>query len=189
MRKIIVTEFLSLDGMMSDPGDTMKWVTDNFSDKGGVYQSNLYGSIDTLLFGRTTYDLWGGYWPKTLSDPATPKRELDLAQKINRAKKVVVSHRPVTFFWENTVQLKDLTREAILELKQQPGKVIAVSGSATIVQQLTNLGLVDEYHLLVYPLIMGKGKPLFKDGGRLLQLKLIGTEDFGNGVILLRYQG
>lgn len=86
------------------------------------------------------------------------------------------------------MQLKALTRKAILRLKEQPGKDIAVVGSATIVQQLTKLGLVDEYHLLVHPLIMGKGKPLFKDGKRSLQLKLIGTEDFGNGVVLLRYQ-
>jgi dihydrofolate reductase len=101
---------------------------------------------------------------------------------------VVVAHQPVTFLWDNTVQLKELTREAILGLKQEPGKDIAVVGSATIVQQLNNLGLIDEYHLLVHPLVMGKGKPLFKDTERPVPLKLTGTEDFGNGVVLLRYQ-
>ena len=190
MRKIIVSEFFTLDGMMSDPGDTMEWVTGIFNEKEGAYQSDLYGRIGTLLLGRTTYDIFGSYWPKAPSDPKLSKGEVELAGKINRATKVVVSSKPVTFHWEkeNTTQLKEIDRDEILGLKKQRGKDIAVIGSATIVQQLTGLGLVDEYHLLVHPLVMGKGKPLFKAGEGPVQLKLVGTEDFGNGVVLHRYQ-
>lgn len=189
MRKIIVSEFVSLDGMMSDPGDTMKWVTGIFNAKEGAYESDLYDRIGTLLLGRTTYDIWGAYWPKALSDPKSSKDEVEMAGKIDRATKVVVTSRPVTFWGsQTTTQLGEINRDEILDLKKQPGGDIGVIGSATIAQQLTALGLVDEFHLLVHPLIMGKGKPLFKAGGDSVPLKLVGTEDFGNGVVLHRYQ-
>ena len=189
MRKIIVSEFVSLDGMMSDPGDTMKWVTDNFSVKEGAYESDLYDRIGTLMLGRTTYDIWAAYWPDALAK-GEPPEDADMARKIDRASKILVSSKDRVSYWGSgkTSQLKQINRDEILELKKQPGKDIAVIGSATIVQQLTALGLVDEYHLLLHPLTMGKGKPLFKSEGTPLQLELMETRDFGNGVVLHKYQ-
>ena len=189
MRKIIVSEFVSLDGMMSDPGDTMKWVTDNFSAKEGAYESDLYDRIGTLMLGRTTYDIWAAYWPNALTKPE-PKEEVEMARKIDRASKILVSSKGGLSYWGSgkTTQLKEINRDEILELKKQPGKDIAVIGSAAIVQQLTALDLVDEFHLVFHPLIMGKGKPLFKGDGAPLQLELAETRDFGNGVVLHKYQ-
>jgi dihydrofolate reductase len=191
MRKIIVSEFVTVDGMMSDPGDTMKWVTDNFNAKEGAYELDLYERIDTIMLGRTTYDIWAGYWPKALSDPKMPESDRKMAGIIDRKAKILVSGSRKTAYWGSgkTTQLEKIDRDEILELKKQPGgKDIGLIGSASIVQQLTALSLVDEYHLLFHPLIMGQGKPLFKPGKDSVRLKLAGTEDFGNGVVLQRYR-
>jgi len=190
MRKIIVSEFVSLDGMMSDPGDTMKWVTDDFSESEGAYEVALYDRIDTLMLGRTTYEIWRGYWPKALTDPGTDDGNREMAKTIDAKSKILVSSKSGLAYWGSgaTTQLQELDRETILGIKRKPGKDIAVIGSASVVQQLTALGLVDEYHLLIHPLIMGKGKPLFDSGAASTTLALKRTEDFGNGVVLHEYQ-
>jgi dihydrofolate reductase len=147
MRKLIVTEFYSLDGLMSDPEDQMDWVTINFSQDMGKYVDDVYANADTLFLGEVTYKIMANYWPTADTNP-----------------------------------------EEIKKMKQEPGKNMLVAGSASIVQQLTNFGLIDEYHLLVHPVILGNGKPLFKDIRERHNLKLISTEVFKNGVVLLRYE-
>jgi dihydrofolate reductase len=89
--------------------------------------------------------------------------------------------------WENSKLLKEINPEEIVKMKQKPGKNILVIGSASIVQQLTNLGLIDEYHLLLHPVVLGSGKPLFKDIRQKHDLKLLEAKNFSNGVVMLRY--
>ncbi len=187
MRKIIVSEFYTLDGIMSDPQDKMDWITAGFNDEMGKYESDLYDNADTLLLGRTTYKIFEGYWPNAASNPATPPGDIEMAHKINKITKIVFSHSMESVEWKNSKLLKEINPEEIVKLKKEKGKNILVIGSASIVQQLTNLGLIDEYHLLVHPVVMGNGKPLFKDIKQKHDLKLLEAKTFKNGVVMLRY--
>ncbi|MCZ7385267.1 MAG: dihydrofolate reductase family protein [Candidatus Methanoperedens sp.] len=188
MRKIIVSEFYSLDGLMSDPEDKMEWITGTFNEEMGKYEGGLYDSADTLLLGRTTYKIFEGYWPTAASNPATSQGDIEMAHKMNNITKIVFSHSMEGVEWKNSKLLKEINPEEIVKLKKEKGKNILVIGSASIVQQLTNLGLIDEYHLLVHPVVLGSGKPLFKNIKDRLSLKLVNAETFKNGVVLLLYQ-
>jgi len=150
MRKIIASEFYTLDGLMSDPEDKMEWVLGSFNDEMGKYENDLYDNADTLLLGRTTYKIWEGYWPTAASNPATSQGDIEMAHKINNMTKIVFSHSMEGVEWKKSKLIKEINPEEIMKMKQGMGKNILVIGSASIVQQLTNLGLIDEYHLLVF---------------------------------------
>lgn len=102
---------------------------------------------DTLLLGRTTYRIFEGYWPTAASNPATSQGDIEMAHIINNITKIVFSHSMEGVEWKKSRLLKEINPEEILKMKQEAGKNILVIGSASIVQQLTNLGLIDEYHL------------------------------------------
>jgi len=189
MRKIIVSEFYTLDGFMSDPEDKMDWVLGSFNDEMGKYESELYDNADTLLLGKTTYKIFEGYWPQAPSNPATSRGDIEMAHKINNITKIVFSHSMEGVEWQNSKLLKDIDPEEIVKMKQGAGKNILVIGSASIVQQLTNLGLIDEYHLLLHPVVLGRGKPLFKDIRKKHDIKLFEAKTFSNGVVKLCYLG
>jgi dihydrofolate reductase len=172
---------------MSDPEDKMEWVLSSFNEEMGKYESDLYDSADTLLLGRTTYKIFEGYWPTAASNPATSQGDIEMAHKINNITKIVFSHSMEGVEWKNSKLLKEINPEEIIKMKQAKGKNILVIGSASIVQQLTNLGLIDEYHLLLHPVVLGSGKPLFKDITQKYDLKLLEAKTFKNGVIMLRY--
>ncbi len=159
MRKIIVSEFYTIDGFMSDPKDQMDWVIANFSLDIGKYEDSLYDDSDILLLGRVTYKIFESYWPSAGDNPA----DIEMARKINAIHKIVFSRSLENVTWKNSTLMADIVPEEIIKIKQQPGKNILLVGSANIVQQLTNLGLIDEYHLLIHPVVLGSGKPLFKD--------------------------
>jgi len=188
MRKIIVSEFYTLDGLMSDPQDEMDWVLSIFSEDVGKYEDELYNRMDTLLLGRVTYKIFESYWPQAATNPSTPKGDIEMAHKINNITKIVFSKTLLKVEWRNSRLIKEITPEEIRKMKQQKGKDMLIVGSANIVQQFTNLGLIDEYHLLVHPVVLGSGKPLFKDLKDRYKLKLINTKIFKNGVVLLHYE-
>jgi dihydrofolate reductase len=188
MRKLIVTEFYSLDGLMSDSEDKMDWVTTTFGQDMGKYVSDVYANADTLFLGEVTYQIMAAYWPTADTNPEAFQGDAEGAQTMNSIRKVVFSKNVKDLAWSNSALKTELVPEEIKKMKQEPGKNMLVAGSASIVQQLTNFGLVDEYHLLVHPVILGNGKPLFKDIRERHHLKLISTEVFTNGVVLLRYE-
>ncbi len=109
-------------------------------------------------------------------------------QSLNNSAKIVFSSTLKKADWQNTEVVKELRKDELLKLKQQPGKNMMIFGSGTIVEQLTNLGLIDEYQLMVNPVILGKGKPLFKDIKDRMNMKLVNTKTFSNGVVLVRYR-
>ena len=188
MRKIIVSEFYTLDGLMSDPQDEMEWVLGIFSEDVGKYEDDLYNRMDTLLLGRVTYKIFESYWPQAATNPSTPKGDIEMAHKINNITKIVFSKTLQKVEWRNSRLIKEITPEEIRKMKQQKGKDMLIVGSANIVQQFTNLGLIDEYHLLVHPVVLGRGKPLFKDIKDRINLKLLKAKTFNSGVIGLYYQ-
>ncbi len=179
MRKIIVFENLTLDRFMAGPRGEFDWAISDDE----VTQNSLQGqdTVDMLLFGRITYDIMASFWPTPAGKSANPV----FATALNNTLKIVFSRTLKQAEWEHTEVMGELTQEAILQLKQQPGNAMMIFGSGTIVSQLANLGLIDEYHLMVNPVMLGNGLPLFKDR---MHLKLVNTKTFRNGIVLLQYQ-
>ena len=138
---------------------------------------------DTLLFGRATYELMASYWPTpyaTMNDPI-------MAEGMNKADKIVFSRTLKKVEWNNTRLSKENIAEEIKQLKQIPGKNMTILGSGSIVSQFAQLGLIDEYQIMIVPVILGTGIPIFKGMNHLLNLKLTSTRTFRNGNVLLCY--
>ena len=175
MRKIVVTEFMSLDGVMEEP----RWTFKYWNDEIAKFKGEESSASDALLLGRVTYQGFAAAWPQSKAEGA---------DYFNSVRKYVVSEsldEPLE--WNNSTLLKDNIVEQITNLKQQDGKDIAVHGSATLVQTLMQHDLVDRYRLLVYPVVLGKGKRLFEEGATAT-LKLLESRSFSSGVAALVYE-
>ena len=183
MRKLIVSEWVSLDGVFD--ADTMaQWFHPYDSKDRQARITALVLASDAFLFGRVTYEMLAGYWPKVKNND---KGDLEVANRLNSAPKYVFSSTLKQAEWSNsTIINKDAVKE-IAKLKQQPGQNILVFGSATLVESLMDADLVDEYRLLVHPIIMGSGKRAFKGGMATTKLTLGETTTLGSGVISLCY--
>ena len=175
MRKVVVTEFMALDGVMEDPGWTFKYWNDEIAKFKGEESS----ASDALLLGRVTYEGFAAAWPESKDEGA---------DYFNSVRKYVVSktlEEPLE--WNNSTLIKDNIVEEIINLKEQDGNDITVHGSATLVQTLMRHDLVDRYRLLLYPVVVGKGKRLFREGIPAT-LKLLGSQLFSSGVVALVYE-
>jgi dihydrofolate reductase len=174
LRKVIVTEFLSLDGVMEEPAWTFKY----WNDEIAKFKGDESLSSDALLLGRVTYEGFAAAWPESTDEGAS---------YFNNVRKYVVSTTLDKAEWNNSRLLKENIVEEISKLKPQEGKDIMVHGSATLVQTLMKHDLVDRYRLLIYPLVLGKGKRLFEEGN-MATLKLVETQAFSTGVTALIYE-
>ena len=184
MRKVILFNRVSLDGFFAGPNGEIDWfIQDPEVDKA----AHELMQPDTLLMGRVTYQLFESYWPHVATDPAAPKEARTLANELNQMTKVVFSTTLKEVTWENSILVKgDITKE-VKKLKQGEGPDIAIFGSGTIVQQLADEGLLDEYLIVVTPVVLGTGKPLFK-GVKKFTLELLEARDFKSGNVLLHYR-
>ena len=185
MRKVIASTFVTLDGYMVGSNEDMSWVTNNFSEEMGSYAGDLMNSMDTILLGRVTYEIMINFWPAQ-TEAVAPG-----ADKMNTTPKIVFSKtldRAEWGTWKNVRVVKDNVAGEIARLKQLPGKDMVIYGSANLVQGFTQLGLIDEYQLLVHPLVLGGGKRLWTDPGHPVNLRLLRTEAFKNGVVVLYYE-
>jgi len=185
MRKIVLTEWTSLDGYTSGPNNDMSFVGRYFNDEMGRYEGTIVDTADTLLLGRVTYDSFAGSWPHVPDNPNSSDDEKDYARKLNAMRKVVFSRTLSSADWNNSELRREIDPDDIQRLKAEDGKDILIYGSASIVQQLTALGLIDEYQVLVHPVVLGGGKSLFGDAGA--DLKLVSSQPFASGVVLLTY--
>jgi len=183
MRKIIVVEFLTLDGFVSGPGPEMDWVADIYTDEIAQALGEGQKPVDTFLLGRVTYQGVVSYRPEK-----TIEEEPFLADHINPKPKLVFSKTLESAPWgkyNNARVIKEHALEEVQKLKQQPGGDMMIIGSASLVQHFAQAGLIDEYALYVHPLFVGSGTPLFKEK---VNLKLRETKAFRNGVVRLTYQ-
>ena len=188
MRKLVLTEWVSLDGYTAGPGNDMSFVGESFNDEMGQYEDDIVSTGDTLVLGRVTYESFAGSWPYVPDKPDVSEGEKVYARKLNGMRKIVFSRTLGSAEWNNSVLLREIDPEAIKQWKQQDGKDMLIYGSASIVQQLTNLGLIDEYQLLVHPVVLGGGKPLLENITGTQRLKLVSAKPFSSGVVLLTYQ-
>jgi dihydrofolate reductase len=176
MRKIVAGLFMALDGVIESP-DT--WTGSYFSPEVGQVVGSMIAAQDTMLLGRVTYqgfaEAFGG-------------QSGGMADTMNNTPKVVVSTTLSSADWQNSSLISGNVSEEIVKLKQQPGANIGISGSATLVAWLLRHGLLDELHLLVFPVVVGKGTRLFGADGDQIPLRLARSEAFGNGVLHLAYE-
>ena len=188
MRKIVLTEWVSLDGYTSGPNNDMSFVGESFNDEMGKYEDDIVSTGDTLILGRVTYESFAGSWPYVPDAPDRSEGEKAYARKLNAMKKIVFSKTLNSADWSGSTLLRDINADEVAKWKSEPGKDMLIYGSASVVQQLTNLGLIDEYQILVHPVVLGGGKALFKDIQQKQPLKLVSSTPFSSGVVLLTYQ-
>jgi dihydrofolate reductase len=185
MRKLIASIFVSLDGFIVGQTEDMGWVTNNFNDEMAKYAGGLMDSMDYILLGRVTYQIMINAWPNWTEETAPG------ADRMNNVPKIIFSRTLDKVEWgkyNNARLVKNNVAEEITKIKQQPGKDMVIYGSANLVQGLTQMGLIDEYQLLVHPIILGSGKPLFSGITKPVTLKLLRSETYKNGVVVLYYQ-
>jgi len=182
MRKVFVFNLVTLDGYFEGPRREIDW--HNVDAEFNEYAIGMLNSVDTLLFGRVTYELMAGYWPT----PDAMKNDPIVAGKMNSLPKIVFSRTLDKVAWNNSRLVKSNVEEEIQKMKKQPGKDIVILGSGSIVSELAPLGLIDEYRLMVNPVVLGAGKPLFKGIKDRLNLKLIKAKTFKSGNVLLYYE-
>ncbi len=178
MRKLIVSEFVALDGVMENPG----WTFAFESDDRNRYKFAELQAADALLLGRVTYEGFAAAWPGMAEETG------EYGQWMNGYPKYVVSETlegPLE--WQNSALVKGDLAKAVTKLKQGDGKDILVFGSAQLVNELHQRGLVDEYRLMLFPVTVGNGKRLFGSGEQKA-FKLVDTQTFSSGVALLTYQ-
>jgi len=189
MRKLIVVEYVSLDGVIQGPGHAGEDREGGFAHGGWTgplmpdhrrYNSDLFQTAGAFLLGRLTYDIWVSYWPSVTDESD------EIAHALNTLPKYVASRTLETASWTRTTVIRDVPQEVAV-LKQQPGKPIIALGSSQLVQTLIEHDLVDEYLLWLHPIVLGEGKKLFSDNGPRRDLTLADSRTTGNGLVILTY--
>lgn len=189
MAKLVVTEFVSLDGVMEDPGGAEGFKHGGWSFKfnrgpeGDKFKLNELDAADSQLLGRVTYQGFARAWPN-IHD------EQGFADRMNGMRKYVVSTTLTDdeATWNNSQVIRGDVAEEIAKLKAEPGGDILVAGSNTLVHFLTEHGLVDEYHLMVFPIVLGSGKRMFAEASDATRLTLTECQTVGDGILVLTYR-
>jgi dihydrofolate reductase len=179
MRKLIASINMTLDGFC----DHTAGIAD---DESHLHFNELLRVLDTIVFGRVTYQLMESSWPAIVKTPTGNKAFDEFAVLIDNITKIVFSHTLNNVEWKNTKLVKGDIKEEILKLKQQPGKDIGV-GSRSLIIELMNLGLIDEFQFCVHPIVLGAGLQLFEKIKDRIDLKLINTKTFKSGIVALYY--
>lgn len=183
MRKIIAFNFLTINGFYKGVNDDSSWHV--HAEEGNKYSENKLSADNILVFGRKTYELMAGYWPSPMAYEGYPL----VAKRMNESEKIVLSQTLNTADWHNTRILSGNTMDQIRQLKATSGKNIAILGSGSIINQLTDEHLIDEYEFLIDPLAIGQGTPLFENIKNKLELKLMNSQIFEkSGQVVLKYQ-
>jgi dihydrofolate reductase len=185
MRQLVVFNHVSLDGYFVDGNGSMSWAKADHKDEewNAFVAGNARGG-GMLVFGRTTYELMAGFWPTPFAMESMP----NVAEGMNSMPKVVFSRTLDKASWNNTKLLKGDLASEIRRIKKEPGEGMAILGSGSIVSQLAPEGLIDEYQVVVNPVVLGKGRTMFDGVKEKLNLKLTKTRAFGNGNVLLCYE-
>ena len=183
MRKLIAFEQVSVDGFFTDAQGDMSWAHKQDPEWNEFAAGNAKGG-GTLLFGRVTYEMMASFWPT----PAARERNADVAEGMNKLPKVVFSRTLDKASWSNTTLVKTDPAAAVRKLKKEAGPDLVILGSGTIVSQLAQAGLIDEYQMVVDPIVLGKGRTLFEGVKEKIPLKSTKTRAFGNGNVVLYYE-
>jgi dihydrofolate reductase len=187
VRRLVAAEYLTIDGVMQDPGGVGEieqggWSSPYWNDELANYQTDQLFASDALLLGRKTFTGFAAAWPNM------EQTEGDFAVRMNNLPKFVVSRslkEPLQ--WNGTLLKGDVVEE-VRKLKQEPGQDILICGSAKLVNSLMAHNLIDVYRLMVHPIVLGTGNPLFEDGAAMTSLKLTDSKTTNTGVVMLTYE-
>ncbi len=182
MRKVSAFNFVTLNGYFEGPKGDTSW--HKHGGEEAEYSAESLKSGNTLLFGRVTYEMMVSFWPTPMAIENFPI----VAEGMNKAEKIVFSRTLKKVEWNNTRLVKDNIVEEIKKMKQMPGKDMTLLGSGSILTQFAEQGLIDEYQIMVDPVVLGDGTPIFRNIKHKLDLKLTMTRTFRTGVVLLCYQ-
>jgi dihydrofolate reductase len=190
MRQLVVSTFLTLDGVMQAPGGPGEdesggfahggWTVPYFDEQVGAFMGELMTPPFDLVLGRRTYDIFAAYWPHASEEEG--------ARPLNDATKYVASRSRPTLSWDRSVLIEGDVAQGIAVLKEQDGPQLQVHGSQNLLQTLIRAGLVDRYRLLVFPVVLGSGKRLFADGTIPSALRLVSSTVSGTGVVMGTYE-
>jgi dihydrofolate reductase len=188
MRKVILQEFVSLDGLAAGPNNSVDFIPASTQGDStfGDEQLALMNRTDTLLLGRITYGMFAGFWPNVTAGP-----EKEFADKFNAVPKVVFSRtleRAPWGKWNEARIVRSSAVDEVATLKQQAGKDMLLSGSISLAQSLIDGGLIDEYRLVICPVVLGTGRPLFRDNVAPIQMKLASTNVLDRGAVSMIYR-
>lgn len=188
MRKVVVSEFVSLDGVMEAPGGGEDYEHAGWSfqfdsgPEGNQFKLDEIMKADALLLGRVTYEGFAAAWP-SMAD------EAGFADKMNGMPKFVASTTLDKAEWNNSTVIEGDVADEVAKLKRQPGGEILIAGSRTLVHTLMEHDLIDEYRLMVSPIVLGSGKRIFEDGSKTTRLRLVDAKPVGpDGVLILTYE-
>lgn len=181
MRKIILDLAVTLDGFIEGPNGEIDWLQLENDDAPEEFLGDLLNDIDTIFYGRVSYDMWGNFE----AGDDMPEGMRDAYRKINSKEKIVFSSSKK---YDNVPVIADHVEDRVKEILRKPGKDIWLYGGGNLITTFINLGLVDVFRLGVYPVILGSGKPLFNNINTKVNLKLTGTKTSRSGVILLKYE-
>ena len=195
LRRIIMFNRVTADGYFAATDGNLNWVVpDDTLDSAGV---EAIPSVDTMLFGRRTYEMFERFWPRALDDSSTAADPHAAGRRspamramaiwINEATKLVFSRTLKDVTWKNSRLVHELDPREIEAMKRQPGRNMIVFGSGSLVSQLTQHGLIDEYQFVVSPILLGSGRPLFSGGSKSSALDLIEVNKYQSGNVMLRY--
>lgn len=177
MRRIVATEYVTLDGVMDEPG---KWSGPFFGDEAIKFKYDELFASDALLLGRVTYDGFASAWP-------TMEGTGDFGERMNGMPKYVVSTTLQNPSWNNSHVISANVVEEIAKLKEEPGQDLLLAGSGKLLHTLMEHDLVDEYRLMLHPIVLGSGKRLFENENQAKTLKLVETKPFATGIVILTY--
>ena len=182
MRKLIVFNQITLDGYFTDKNGDMSWAHKTDTEWQEFVESNASGGGE-LVFGRITYDMMASFWPTPAALEMNPK----VAERMNLLPKVVFSRTLESAAWNNTKLIKGDIAAEMQKLKNEPGKDLVLLGSGSIITQLAQRNLIDEYQVVVNPIVLGKGRTMFDGIKKTITLELKKTRSFTNGNVLLCY--
>ena len=182
MRKLRVFNFITLDGYFEGPNHDISWHRHGTEEN--EFAAQMLGLGSVLLFGRVTYELMASYWQTPLANQQTPL----IAQAMNSGEKIVFSRTLQRPQWSNTKLLKGDIGEEIRKMKLSPGKDMTLLGSGSVVSQFADQGLIDEYQIMIDPVLLGSGTPICKGIRHRQSLQLTLTRSFRSGSVLLCYQ-
>jgi dihydrofolate reductase len=184
MRKVTVFNHVTLDGFICDLQNDMSFAHENSDEQWESFSAhNVQGAHATLLMGRVTYDMMKGFWPTAAAKKQSPA----IAEAMNASEKIVFSRTLKSSDWENTRFVSEDITGAVKRLKREEGPDMLIFGSGSIVSQLSEAKLIDEYQMIVNPYVLGKGKTMFATLDGKLKLRRTGSQTFQNGNVILTY--